>query len=620
MINLYNICLEFGGQKIFNNISASLAAKDRVGLVGRNGSGKSTLLKIVAGQQQVDGGSVALVKNKKIAYLPQEVVLQSDKTILRETCAAFEGLMELLHEQSELEMVLEKNPGDEHALERYADICGQLLHLDVQGLEAEAKKVLVGLGFKQEQFDQPVATLSGGWKMRITLAKLLLSKADFYLLDEPTNHLDIVAQEWFMRFLKQANFGFMLVCHDRYFLNELCTSILELELGNATLYTGNYSAYESQKEHGEQLLESAYKHQQREIKRQMDWVVRNKASATKAKMAQSMLKKVEKIERIEIPPKPSEVHFNFPPITQAGKVVLTVNNVAHSFGPKQIFKNVSFQLERGKRVAIIAANGVGKTTLFNVIAHKYPLQAGDVTFGYNVTYAIFDQDQTAALDGDKSIFDNVRDACPKVLDQKIRTFAGSFLFSSDAINKKVGVLSGGEKNRVGMIKILLQGANLLLLDEPTNHLDIQTKDILLNALSAYQGTILFVSHDHDFINRLATDIIELRADGAAFYPGSYELYLFRKKEEQAGEYVEQPRKKDDKRAEQKDAVLSAEHKKKVYALERKIEKLEKEIARVEQSFYALEYGTQEYKKAEITLQQLRKEHGEVLCEWERLVE
>src|SRR4030095_4319702 len=505
----------------FDDVSFVFDHDQRIGLVGRNGSGKSTLLKVIAGKQQLDNGAVSIQKSKTIAYLSQDVVLQSDKSIVEETYTSFSHIAGLLEEQKAIEAQLDSADDLDELLERYAIVCEKLLHIDQEGMRAEAKKVLMGLGFKSEQFDEPVATLSVGWKMRIVLAKLLLQKADFYLFDEPTNHLDIVAKEWFLQFLKRAPFGFVLVCHDRYFLNQLCTEIFEIERGKGKLYVVDYNQYETQKAHDEALLEMQYKNQQRDIKQKTETIERFKAKASKASMAQSMMKALDKVERITLPPKSPDINFNFPPIQQSGSVVLTIEDVAHSFGEKQIFKNVSFEVQKGQKIALVASNGVGKTTLFNLIAQKLPLGSGVVTVGYNVLSTVFDQDQTASLAMDKTILENITESCPKVVEQKIRAFSGSFLFTKDSINNKVGVLSGGEKNRVGMIKVLLQNANLLLLDEPTNHLDIQSKDILLTALQAYQGTILFVSHDQDFVNKLATDIVELSVDGAKEYQGNY---------------------------------------------------------------------------------------------------
>jgi ATP-binding cassette, subfamily F, member 3 len=617
MINGYNICLEMIDQVIFDDVSFVFDQNQRIGLVGRNGSGKSTLLKVIAGKQQIDSGSVGIQKGKTIAYLSQDVVLQSDKSIADETYTAFAYITDLLNEQKELEEQLGSSDDLDEILERYAAVCEKLLHVDQEGIKAEAKKVLMGLGFKPEQLDQPVATLSVGWKMRIVLAKLLLQKADFYLFDEPTNHLDIVAKEWFLQFLKRAPFGFILVCHDRYFLNQLCEEIFEIERGKGKLYVGDYNHYEKQKAHDEELLEMQYKNQQKELKQKQEFIDRFKAKASKASVAQSMVKKLEKIERIELPPAQPDINFNFPPIQQAGSVVLTIENVAQSFGEKQIFKNVSFEVQRGKKIALVAANGVGKTTLFNLIAQKLPLETGKIIVGYNVHYTVFDQDQTASLNCNKTILENIAECCPKATEQKIRAFAGSFLFTKDSINKKVGVLSGGEKNRVGMIKVLLQNANLLLLDEPTNHLDIQSKDILLTALKAYQGTILFVSHDQDFVNNLATDIVELCVDGAKEYQGNYELYLYQKQQERLKAAEESTPKKNDKKQDvqivaKKENLSAADFK----ALERKIQKLEHEISRTENSFADLVFGTPKFTEAQKKLTELKKELAATMAEWE----
>jgi ATP-binding cassette, subfamily F, member 3 len=617
MINGYNVCLEMIDQVIFDDVSFVFDQNQRIGLVGRNGSGKSTLLKAIAGKQQLDSGSISIQKGKTIAYLSQDVVLQSDKSIVEETYTAFAYIADLLAEQKAIEAQLDSADDLDDLLERYATVCEKLLHVDQEAIRAEAKKVLMGLGFKPDQLDQPVANLSVGWKMRIVLAKLLLKKADFYLFDEPTNHLDIVAKEWFLQFLKRAAFGFVLVCHDRYFLNQLCGVIFELERGNGKLYVGDYNDYEKQKAHDEALLEMQYKNQQRDLKQKQEFIDRFKAKASKASVAQSMVKKLEKIELIELPPKAPDINFNFPPIVQSGSVVLTIQNVAHSFGEKQIFKDVSFEVQKGKKVALVAANGVGKTTLFNLIAHKLPLTAGIITLGYNVQPAVFDQDQTASLILDKTILENITESCPKATEQKIRAFAGSFLFTKDSINKKVGVLSGGEKNRVGMIKVLLQNANLLLLDEPTNHLDIQSKDILLTALKAYQGTILFVSHDQDFVNKLATDIVELSVDGAKEYQGNYELYLYQKQQEaqkaQASEQVAHKKVIQEKR----EPIVSVKKSDtEIKALERKIQKLEHEISKTENSFTELVFGTPQFTNAQKKLADLKKELEVVLAEWE----
>lgn len=621
MITLSGLTLSFGQQKIFNKISFIINPHQRIGLVGPNGTGKSTLLKVISGMQPLDDGTVSINRHTKIAYLPQEVVLASPLSIEQETMAAFEKLASLQHESELLQKKADTQSLTPEDIEHMAHIYEELNTLDPDECKRQVHAMLIGLGFFPEQFDKPVAQLSVGWKMRIVLAKLLLKKADFYLFDEPTNHLDIIAKDWFISFLKQAPFGFMMVCHERYILDQLCTSILELELGTAHMYTGNYSSYEKQKEHNLALLHSAYEQQQREIAKTQATINRFRASASKAKMAQSMLKSLEKMERIEIPPSSKMLSFSFPACVQPGKIVLKLENISHTFGIKKLFDHVDCIIARGEKVALIAANGVGKTTLFNLIAHKLPLQHGTITFGHNVHWALFDQDQNAALNLQKTVFENIQDACSGITDQQIRSFLGAFLFSNDDIYKKVGVLSGGEKNRVGMVRTLLQKANLLLLDEPTNHLDIPSKAMLLRALQQFNGTILFVSHDHDFISKLATHILELTPHGIKSYPGTYEAYKYHKAQEAAQQQqtiapkmVQQTPIKN-----YKDNNAQQDQHKKAKSLEKKIDFLEHEIKKIEASFAHLNYGTVEYKKAEEKLKEIKEQHQKLFNEWEKLL-
>ncbi len=617
MIQAHNICLSFGNQDIFDHISFIINQQDRIGLVGRNGSGKTTLLKAIIDPSVLDDGAITLLSKKRIAYMPQEVVLQSSLSILDETFTTFSELHALLEEIKILEKKLELEP-DAKTIDRYAHIREELAEFLPELLRAKTKKILMGLGFSLQQLEQPVSSLSVGWKMRIVLAKLLLQEADFYLFDEPTNHLDLMAKEWFLSFLKQADFGFILICHEKYFLDELCDKILELELGKATWYTGNYSTYIVQKEHNLELLETAYIQQQKEIKQKRATIERFRASATKSRMALSMEKSLEKIELIELPPSPKNVQFSFPPVQQAGKVVLTVHNVSQKFGDKIIFKNISCEIKRGQKVALIAPNGVGKTTLFNIITGALPCQHGSITLGHNVTTAIFAQDQNKVLNSQLSILDNIKEHCPNVSEQKIRSFLGAFLFSNEDVFKKVAVLSGGEKNRVGMISVLLQQANLLLLDEPTNHLDIPSKEILLKALQEFNGTLLFVSHDRDFINNLATDIIELTPNGAYHYAGNYDAYVYHKnailQESGKGDATKITREQPVKTASKESHELRQTIKK----VEEKITKLESQIEKVNLSFADLTYRTPEFTAAQTKLQQLQKEVKDSETQWEEL--
>ncbi len=622
MITINNLSLNFGARSLYAGMSCTINQNQRIGLVGRNGAGKSTLLALIA-QAIVNPAScpaISIAKNKKVAYLPQEVVLASEKTIVEETFTAFTELHALLEKTALIEKQLDENPDNSFYLEAYAELQTILADYNPAKALSETKEMLMGLGFPQEKFDQPVANLSVGWKMRIVLAKLLLQKADFYLFDEPTNHLDIVAKDWFLQFLKKAPFGFLLVCHERYFLNQLCTNIFELELGNAKMYTGNYSDYEEQKERDAAVLEQAFNQQQKEIKSKQETIDRFRAKASKARMAQSMMKALDKIERITLPPSPKNIHFKFPPLQPSGAVVLEAKSLSFTFDKKSIFKNIDLHIERGSKVALVAANGVGKTTLFNLITGKYPLQQGSISFGYKVKTAIFEQEQAAALDLNRSILENIESSGQNASTQIIRNFLGSFLFSNDDVDKKVKVLSGGEKNKVGMIKVLLQNANFLLLDEPTNHLDIPSKEVLLKALKEYPGTVFFVSHDHDFINQLATQIIELTPHGAFKYEGNYETYLYHKnliKKEQQ----EKIAKKDAQTPlinSEPVTKESFERNKKMRSLERRIEQSEEKIAQTQESFTHLIYGTPAYIETEKTLKKHQEQLALCMQEWESL--
>lgn len=616
MIHASSLQLTFGSRNLFDSISFDIKENARIGLIGANGSGKSTLLEAIIGLQELDGGTITISKSKKVAYLAQDVVLSSSLSILDEALSAFADFAQIAAELAALEQKLEHTQCEED-VERYAHLCQELGYIDPDQLRVETKKMLIGLGFKEQDFDKSVATLSVGWRMRIVLAKLLLQKADFYLFDEPTNHLDIFAKDWFLEFLRTAPFGFMLVCHERYFLDKLCTQIFELERGKGIFYQGNYSMYEVQKEHNRALLESAYQLQQKEIKHKQEIINKFKASASRAKQAQSMMKQLDKLERVELPPSLKSMNIHFPPIARSGKLVLSVENVGYSFGPKKVFEHINFEIERGQKVALVASNGGGKSTLLNIISGRLPLQEGAITLGSNVSKALFDQDQNAALEGKKTILQNIENNVPgNISTGSIRAFLGAFLFSGDDVNKKVDVLSGGEKNRVGMVKVLLQQANLLLLDEPTNHLDIDSKKVLLHALRAYEGTILFVSHDRAFLNDLASRVIELLPDGIISFEGNYDQYLYYKSQLNLDISTPAPIIEDTK----KELKVKPNHEmhKKVKLLEKKIDELEQKIRTCELSFAQLTYGTDAYNKAQQDLQALQQKHQECMREWELL--
>lgn len=616
IISLNKLSLSFGQQKIFDDLSLTINPHQKIGLVGRNGTGKSTLLKLINDAQSQPNAAISLAKHKKIGYLPQEVVLQSHKSILEEAFSTFDSIDALKKEAAQLEKEMEDTE-DFAIYDRYAKICEQLQDFNPDKLLAETKQILMGLGFSQDQFDKPVDSLSVGWKMRIVLAKLLLQKADYYLFDEPTNHLDIVAKDWFLDFLKSSSFGFMIVCHERYFLNKLCDYIFELEFGKGTLYTGNYTRYETLKAEHTERLEKAHAEQQKEIKRKQETIDRFRAKASKAKMAQSMEKQLEKIELIELPQTAKSINISFKAVESAGRIVLTVKNLKKSFAPKTIFDKAEFLVERGEKVAVVAANGVGKTTLFNCIVGKLKADAGSIDFGHNVKHALFEQDQTKALDLNLTVLENIENNHPVTPQGEIRAMLGAFLFGSQEVGKKVKVLSGGEKNRVGMANVLLSRANVLFLDEPTNHLDMQSKEALLVALNAFPGTIIFVSHDHDFINQLASHVIELTPTGTHKYTGNYEEFLVQR--------AHAVHKNEAKSAAEKNNAPSAdqetphERNKRLKSIERKISSLEAELVAIQNSFAGLTYGTPAYKEAEQKLADTQKNLGDLQQEWEQLV-
>jgi ATP-binding cassette subfamily F protein 3 len=626
MIQLDNICLSFGNQAIFDHISCSFNEDQKIGLVGRNGSGKSTLLNVIGATQQLDEGQIRIPKSCKIACMPQDVVLVSDKTILCEAIDAFQELRSILAELKKIEGPVQDGTAPIAMLEHYSQLHHDLHEASYESKQAQTKQMLANLGLKQEQFDAPVSSLSVGWKMRLVLAKLLLQQADFYLFDEPTNHLDLIAKDWFAEFLCDASFGYILVSHDKYFLDTVCQEICELSRGNLTCYTGNYDAYLTQKQAAAELLEKKYAEQQKYIKKQTAVIDRFRAKASKASMAQSMIKALEKIEIIELESDQKAVRVSLAPTKPTGKVVLEVHNLGFSFDSKKIFEHASFEIQRGHKVALVAANGTGKSTLLNIIMNKYRSQSGTLTFGYHVTPAFFEQDQNLSLNPHNSIIDEVESICKTADDRaRVRGLLGAFLFSGETVYKKIEVLSGGEKNRVAMVKILLQNANFLILDEPTNHLDLISKEILLDALQQFDGTILFVSHDRTFLNGLATDILELTPDHTYSYAGNYDAYLYHKKHLELSPAPEKPihqhslEKERSKQVKPDNKELYAKRKQ-LQQLESSINRLEKELAAITEKFATLTYATPSYTDTVKKMEKLERTIKQQYALWEELLQ
>lgn len=623
MIILRDILLQFGERTLFDHINAHITFDLKIGVVGRNGAGKSTLLEVITRNLPIDEGEIVTDKKQTIAYFPQHIVLNSTKSVFDEAYYVFHVFIEAKKRAAAIEKELESAPDHaEQLLEEYTDLLDKLKQFDEVRAVTRTHEVLNGLGFSEKQKGEPVSTLSVGWKMRIVLAKLLLSDADFYLFDEPTNHLDLSTKEWFCDYLTHAPFGFLLVTHDRYFLEKACSKMFELENGKGTMYDGNFSSYINQKERKRAMTQAAYETQKKEIDRKQETINRFRATASKATMVKSMVKQLDKIERIEIEPPLPKIRITFPPITQPGKTVLTLKDLSYRFGDKKIFDNVSATIMRGQKVALVAPNGMGKTTLFNVISGKYPLQTGSIELGYNVKSAFFEQEQGTVMTGTNTIYEEVSRACPDQREETIRMFLGSFLFSGSDIHKKISMLSGGEKNRVAMVKVLLQKANLLLLDEPTNHLDLVTKEILLQALQQYQGTMLIVSHDHLFIEKLATDILELMPDGLHHFPGSYEAYLDYKKQLNVPAPTTLNTSNTTQAAQSQPAKVESketqELRKRIQKIEKTIAKLEEDTKNLSDSFANLTYGTDGYNDAVRKLDMTQKELRQKTIDWENL--
>ncbi len=616
MIVIRDLSLAWGAQTVFDDVNVTFGDDQKIGVVGRNGAGKSTLLKVIAGLIQPDDGKILINGAKKIAYMPQEMVLLSEKNIFDEVFSIFDHYIKLEKRQTEIEQLLkEPHEQTEQLLAEYSTNTDELSYFNKFEATKRAETILKGLGFSD--YSQPVSTLSVGWKMRIVLAQLLLQKADFYLFDEPTNHLDLSTKEWFFEFLNHGSFGFLLVSHDRHYLEKGCDRIFELESGAGTLYVGNFTDYVKQKEQQRAIKQVSFERQQREIARKQATIDRFRASASKAKMAQSMIKQLEKIERIEVEPVLPTVTFSFPPVTRSGNIVLEVKNLTYRLPDRVLFNSISCEITRGQKVALLAPNGTGKTTFFNLITGKYPLQQGTVTFGHNVTTAFFEQDQTRALNKNNTILEEVSQACQNVSEGAMRGLLGSFLFPGDDVYKKISVLSGGEKNRVAMVKVLLQKANFLLLDEPTNHLDIYAQEVLLQALKQYEGTILLVSHDHDFIQKLANHILELTPTNMYSYSGTYEEYRMQKQQSSVTKKSEaQPEKITSNDTPKTSSKESFALRKKANMLEAKIDKLEQERITLMTTIGELTYGTQEYNAIENRFKELERLINQTTREWE----
>jgi ATP-binding cassette, subfamily F, member 3 len=532
MIQLSAAGKRFGPKTLFQDLNWLVTPQDRVGLVGANGTGKTTLLKVLAGLESLDYGSITRQRGMRCGYLPQDGLSLSGRSVFAECLSVFDEVHQM---QREMEELAHRMGEVDHTSAEYSEIGDRFHHLqaeiharDAYSIEAEVGVVLSGLGFKKEDWERRTEEFSGGWQMRIALAKLLLEKPNLLLLDEPTNHLDLETRNWLEDYLARYPHACVLISHDRYFLDVTVKKIAEIWNKKVWFYTGNYEKYVAQKTQRQEQLEAAYRNQQEKVEQLKAFINRFRYQATKAKQVQSRIKELERMEMVEIPPEEKAIHFSFPQPPASGRIVAEARDLAKSYGAKRVFGVVEFVIERGDRIALVGVNGAGKSTLIKLLAGIEPASAGGIRLGHKVEVDYFAQDQYKALDPQARMLDDLFAVAPRSTQTELRNLLGCFLFSEDEVFKTVGVLSGGERNRYALARMLLHPSNFLLLDEPTNHLDLRAKDVLLQSLQKFTGTVVFVSHDRYFIDKLATRVFEIGDGRVEIFPGNYEDYLWRK--------------------------------------------------------------------------------------------
>jgi ATP-binding cassette subfamily F protein 3 len=533
MITLSHVQKQFGSKVLFKDCSLQIGVRDRLSLIGPNGSGKTTLFKMILGEEPIDEGEILIAKGVKIGYLPQEVISFTGNTVLNEVLkssiriTSLQDKMKILEEEL---LSIEDPKEQERLAKEYGKLQERYTILGGYGLEAEAKQILQGLGFKERDFDRATDELSGGWLMRIALSKILLQSPDLLLLDEPTNHLDLASLIWLEEFLINYSGAMVIVSHDRVFLNHLIDRIAEIEAQKIDLYYGNYDHYLEEKEARRQIIEATYKTQQRKIEQTERFIERFRAKNTKSSQVQSRIKMLEKLERIELPKEKKEIRFRFPIPTRSGHKVVEVKNLYKSYGNIRVYQGTDLILYRGDKVAFVGPNGAGKSTLLKIFAGVLDFEEGEVELGKNVTRAYFAQHQFDLLHSENTVFEELLSIATDETQTELRTLLGTFLFSGDEVEKKVSVLSGGEKSRLILAKMLLKPANFLLLDEPTSHLDIPSRNVLEMALRQFQGTICLITHDRHLINQIVNKVIEIDHGVPHLFLGNYDDYLYKKQQ------------------------------------------------------------------------------------------
>ncbi|MCF6183614.1 MAG: ATP-binding cassette domain-containing protein [Bacteroidales bacterium] len=598
MVSINNIKLSFGGKILLNDISFVINKKDRIGLTGKNGAGKSTLMKIITGSQEIDSGTISYPSELKIGYLPQQMTYPVGKTVFEETLSTFSEINNIENQIQSVGNKLAQR--DDYHSDEYLKLIEQLNRYEEQfnflgghSIHGNIEKTLKGLGFEQEDFKRDVSEFSGGWRMRIELAKILLQKPALLLLDEPTNHLDIESIEWLEQVLMNYSGAVMLISHDRTFLDNITKRTIEISLGKIYDYKVPYSKYEIlHKERIEQQT-AAYENQQKKIKDTEQFIERFRAKATKAVQVQSRIKQLEKIERIEIDKTDiSDLHFKFPPAPHSGELTLDIENLTKKYDEKLILKNLNLTIERGQKIAFVGKNGAGKSTLIKVITGETDF-SGKLKSGHMVKIGYYAQNQEKELDESKTVFKTLDDIARGDVRTKLRGILGNFLFSDDDIEKKVAVLSGGERSRLALAKLMLEPYNFLILDEPTNHLDIHSKDVLKQALLQYDGTLIVVSHDRYFLDSLVNEIYEFSNHKIKKHSGDIHLFLQKKKKENISQFerknISSGKNNADSSKNKQLYLKRKEIEKEIRKVERKHEELEKRIEKLENFIAECEY-------------------------------
>jgi ATP-binding cassette subfamily F protein 3 len=641
MLQLADAGKRFGPRLLFQNANWLITPNEKTALVGANGTGKSTLMKVLAGLDGLDYGQVQRTRGMSIGYLPQDGLTLSGRTVFDECLSVFDELLGLEKEMETVAASLaELDPESDAyaaAADRFSEIDSRFRAHDGYALDAQVGTVLTGLGFSKDDWRRRTEEFSGGWQMRISLAKLLLQKPSLLLLDEPTNHLDLETRNWLEDYLRTYPNGYILISHDRYFLDVTVDKIIEIWNKGLHVYHGNYEKYLQQKAERRAQIEAAYRNQRERIEQLEAFINRFRYQATKAKQVQSRIKELDKIERIEIPNEEPIIHFTFPQPPPSGRTVVEVSGLSKSYGPKQVLNDVSFTIDRGDRIALVGVNGAGKSTLIRLLSGQDAPTTGTLKLGHNVLAEYFAQDQYKVLDPSAHMLSDIGSIAPKVPQTELRSLLGCFLFSGDDVFKTLGVLSGGERNRYALAKILVSPANFLLLDEPTNHLDLRAKDVLLEAITSFTGTVIFVSHDRYFIDRLATRVFEVTDGKVNVYPGNYEDYLWRKEggaealaaATSAAEtpappvlatpngHAAEPAAKE--AARRVNPIKLKQMQERLKFVEGEIPRLEASIGNAEQSL-GIYVSAEETARVSRELDDLRDKHASLTGEWETLME